>query len=78
MNLLEVICLYSDSDSVASPDGADVSSPTELRSPTEVMSPSEVSSGVNVDTTDKLPSPSDSGTVSPVNKGIDGDELLII
>ena len=46
-------CCYSITDSVPSPDH------------TDMRSPSEVSSGVNMDTVDKLPSPSDSGTASP-------------
>ena len=32
-----------------------------------------MSSGVNMDNIDKLPSPSDSGTVSPNNERINGD-----
>ena len=47
-------CYYSITDSVPSPDHI-----------VDVRSPSEVSSGVNMDTVDKLPSPSDSGTASP-------------
>lgn len=47
---------YSNSDSIASPDRNDI------------RSPSEVSSGIPMDTADKLPSPSDSGTVSPGNE----------
>ena len=35
-----------------------------------MRSPSEVSSGVNMDTADKLPSPNDSGTVSPNHEGM--------
>ena len=49
-------CYCSNPDSVTSPNHNDV------------RSPSEVSSSVNMDNIDKLPSPSDSGTVSPNNE----------
>ena len=56
--IIGTCCYYSNSDSVPSPDHADV------------RSPSEGSSGVNMDNADKLPSPNDSGTVSPNREGI--------
>lgn len=64
MKSLEIVCYYSNGDSVPSPDHADM------------RSPSEVSSGVTMDTGDKMVSPSDSGTVSPNNKGLNGNKLL--